>query len=541
MGQGDLDQETTQRLSLTARVRQIVQPSREGMAARSLAESSAHVFLGNVLFVILGTAQVMVVGAVFGTSREYELFLLAWMVPELCLFGLGNVLSMHLIPVLLEIRSRQGERELREAGRAVSTHLSLLLIVACGVAYLTAPALLDLVTGEVSGAELEATVAMFRALLVPAFGFALVKHFGLLHRASHSLGLPALVQALSPLAVIALVFLAPQWGVRALVVAYGCGALAQLLLLLPAPLSWGTFGARSGLHPAVTSLFASAAPLLVITSGFRLMLLLDRVSAASLAPGDVAVLRYALFFLMGVQSLLAMPLISVGFNRLSHLASTDDRSAGGGGAVERTTLLMVEALWCLVLPLACVLVAVPDDLVQLVLGRRAFGPEAIARTGAALALYAAMLPFLAGYMVAEKAFLSRREYRYLLACALVFPLLNLALNEVLGRRLGVSGVALATTVAMALWFLALLCRLLGRAPVAERVQLARSLLTTTAIAVVTLVTVRGLGAGLALGWLARLAVMAGATLALYAALAWLVQRRRLAVLYRTLTETRVGM
>ena len=42
----------------------------------------------------------------------------------------------------------------------------------------------------------------------------------------------------------------------------------------------------------------SALPLLLATNGFRLVVLLDRAVASDLQPRDVAVLRYAFFFLM---------------------------------------------------------------------------------------------------------------------------------------------------------------------------------------------------------------------------------------------------
>jgi peptidoglycan biosynthesis protein MviN/MurJ (putative lipid II flippase) len=151
-----------------------------------------------------------------------------------------------------------------------------------------------------------------------------------------------------------------------------------------------------------------------------------------------------------------------------------------------------------------------------------------------------MLPALACFMVAEKAFLSRRQHRFLFACAVLFPLTNLLLNRFLSRSMGVSGVALATTLTMALWFVVLLGRLLARVPVGDRTQLGRSLATTTAIALLTLVAAHTVGGQLSVVWWARMAFLGSLTMVLFSALLWLTWRRRLVVLFRSLTETRVG-
>jgi len=513
----------------------LLSPSKGTLAQSSLAGSSLRLSSTNLLFVALGTLQVLTVGTVLGTSRSYEIFLLAWMVPEWCLFGLGNVMQMFLTPGLLGIASRQGRGELAAAIWSVSVVVAAGLAGTSGLGWLLARPILGLAAPGLEGAELELGVRVFRFLMLTAFALGLVKLLGSLHRAGHSLVIVSLAQSATPMAVIGLLLLAPQLGPWTLALGFTAGAVAQLALLLPAPLAWGDLRPRWELyHPIVRELARSALPLLLATNGFRLVVLLDRAVASDLQPGDVAVLRYAFFFLMVVQGLVVMPLLSVGYNRLSTLAAT-----GGRGAVD-VVLLLLGAVWLLVLPLAAIQVVFAHPLVELVLGRQAFGPEAVTRTAQTLTAYALTLPFAAGCLVAIQAFLSRRRYGFVCALALTFPAAGLGLNLGFGSRWGVWGVALATAVTMAAWLVALLLRLLPEAdPVARRRLL--SLLWRALLATALAVCVLRAGEGLLPAPSApRLFVGAGSLLTLYSLSLWALARSQLLLTWRELAGTRVG-
>ena len=510
-------------------------PSLKTLATRSLAGSALRISAANLVFVTLSTLQVLVVGAVFGTSRAYEIFVLAWMLPDWCLLGLGNVMQLHLTPTLLGIAAREGESGLQDAAWSLAISVTALLAGVCGLGALLAYPALGLLAPGLAGDELDRTVLVFRLLMLTAFLQGLVKLLGSLHRVGHSLVVAAMAQAGTPLAVIGLLLWASALGTWVFVLGFTLGALVQIAVLLPALRGWRLLRPRSRLDPAVMKdLATSALPLLLATTGFRLVVLLGRTVASGLDRGDVAVLRYAFFFLMAVQGLLIMPVLSVGYNRLSALAS-----AGRRGATE-AVLLMIKILWTLVLPATLVQVLFARPLVDVFLGRQAFDAGAVARTSQVLAAYALTLPFLAGHLVALQAFLSRRRLGFVTLLGLVFPALGLVLNLLLSARWGVLGIAIATPVTMAAWFLALLVRLLPEAEAEARRRAgsyAGRLLLASGLA---------LGA-LGSGWhllpaspFPRLVLGGGALLALYAVALLGVARQPLRLIWNEFSQTRMG-
>ncbi len=513
----------------------LLTPTRSALAARSLAGSSARLSAANVAFVALSTLQVLVVGAVFGTGREYEIFVLAWMVPEWCLFGLGNVMQMHLTPALLRIGATSGAAEEAAATWSLLVWVSGFLALACGLGALAAPGVLALAVPGITAAELPRATSLFRLLLLTAFALGLVRLLSCLHRVGHSLVIAAVTQLATPLAVIALLACGRDQGIWALASGFLIGALVNLACLAPAPRAWGLLVPSARLyHPVVGDLLRSALPLLLATTGFRLVVLLDRAVASSLEPGGAALLRYALFFLMSVQSVLVMPLLNVGYNHLSAV------QAKGGTGAAGVVFLFLQVLWLLVIPATAALVAFASPFVDVFLGRAAFDAQAVARTAEVLAGFAPALPFAVGCSIVLQAFLSRRSYAYVTVLALVIPFVSLGFKLIAGPRLGVRGVAFATAVTMAVWFLALLLRLWPEASPDARTGL---LLRGAWVLLATALAVGGLVAAwpfLPKAALPRL--LGGCALlgTLYAAGLLLLGRRQLVTLWREFSGTMVG-
>jgi putative peptidoglycan lipid II flippase len=284
----------------------------------------------------------------------------------------------------------------------------------------------------------------------------------------------------------------------------------------------------------VADLAKSAIPLMLASAGFRLIVLLDRTVASGLEQGDATLLRYSLFFLMSVQSILVMPLLNVGYNRLSALHSEGDE-----GAVA-VVFSFLQVLWLLVVPATLALVLFAAPLVAFFLGRAAFDVEAVARTAHVLEAFAPALPFMVGYMIVLQAFLSRRRYLYVTALSIVIPFASFSVKLALGPRLGVRGVAFATAVTMAAWFLALLCPLWREAPSEARTQLRLRSGRVLLAAALTVALLWPLLPLLPQAPFPRLALGGASLGAFYASLVFLIARAQLVSLWREFKGTPLG-
>jgi peptidoglycan biosynthesis protein MviN/MurJ (putative lipid II flippase) len=417
------------------------------VAGATLWSASKSLLAANLPFLLLAYGQVMVTGAVLGTRRAYDLYLLAWMLPELALFGVGNILQMHTIPALHAIEHDSGAEAYWQANWAVLIWFGGFSLAAALFCAAAAPMVFPKLFPTLNTGELEQTIFIFQALLVTMWVSVLVKILGNLHRASHSMWLTAASQSAVPLAVILWLWAAPGWGVWALWSGLTLGASIQAALLGPALCSWGLLKHRLRCtHPMFKDLARKLPILLVVAIGFRLLLAGDRLVAAQLAPGSVAVLRYAVFLLLAGLNLFTMPLLNVFFNRFSILAAR-------GCWPERADLLLtaMEIFWLVLLPFSLLIGLFAAPLVTLVLGRGAIGPSDVERIAMTLRVFAPVLPLASWSFVTLAAYTSRRSYGYPCILGILLPGLNLVLGFWFSQWAGLAGIAAATGICLTLW------------------------------------------------------------------------------------------
>jgi putative peptidoglycan lipid II flippase len=113
----------------------------------------------------------------------------------------------------------------------------------------------------------------------------------------------------------------------------------------------------------------------------------------------------------------------------------------------RSTLRTWVRLTALVsVPIAAALMAGSHLLIRITLQHGAFGPRDTAAVTPVLALYALQIPFFVSSRVFYRFLVAMRRTDLILFCGILNLALDVVLNLVLMRWLGVAGIALATSL-----------------------------------------------------------------------------------------------
>ncbi len=236
--------------------------------------------------------------------------------------------------------------------------------------------------------------------------------------------------------------LRPALGPYALPVGLAAGELAQLLLWtwisrqagVRARLSWS-------LDPSVRQVGRDLALILGGEVLVALNLVIDKGFAASLPPGSVATLEYADRARVIPQTLLESSLLMVAFATWSNLRAAGklEEARESMGAALRWTLALAS-------PVLAGMYIGRVVLVRLMFERGAFRPEDTEATAAVLAWFVpGILPNLLG-ILAVRAHVVERNLRLVFGLGAVSVLTNTAGNLALMGPMGLSGLALATTL-----------------------------------------------------------------------------------------------
>jgi len=463
---------------------------------RGMAAATVLVMIFFVLSRATGLLREMIIGAQFGTSAELDAYLAAFRVPDL-LFQLvaGGALGSAFIPTFSAAWSRGQTGAAWLLFSRILNLMTILLLVLAGAAALLAPLLVQgVIAPGFSPAQQQLTVALMRWMLISTIVFgASGLVMGALNAVQHFL-LPAAAPVLYNLAIIGGAWLlTPRFGIYGLVIGVVAGALAHLLVQLPALLRRGmiyriSFGWDDGSVREVARLMG---PRVLGLLFVQLNFLVNTTLASGLAIGSLSALNYAWLLMLLPQGVFAQAIATVAFPTFAAQIATGQRDAMG-----RSLARILSTVIFLTLPATVALFTLRLPLVQLLFQRGNFTLESSQAVAFALQFYALGLVAHSVVEIVVRAFYALHDTLTPVLVGVGAMVLNIILSLLWIGWLGYGGLALANSVATAVEMLVLVWLLGRRLGRIDLRSLGGSLLRSALAAA-------GMGGGLLLwlGWL----------------------------------------
>ena len=469
------------------------------------AESGGVSFLGPAVILtgafiasrLVGLARDIAIGAQFGTSLDYDLYVAAFRLPD-TIFSLlaGGALGSALIPVFARTLAQDQRAALWRLASAVGS----LTVLACGLAALAlvvfAPWLVFVFPGF-TGEAAERLVVLVRILALSPVLFALGE---VTRRALNTLDhflAPALGLVLYNAAILtaALTVARGEAGVTGLAVGAVCGAGLYVLIQVPALISRGVrYTPRLGLRDtAVRDIARLMGPRLIGQGVVHLNVLLTASIASVLPEGRLAALNYAWLVMMLPLGVFGMSIGDAIFPTFANLAAQ-----GRTQALAWTSSRILGLVLFLTVPSAVALAIAGRPFVAALFERNAFTAESTAITVAALSWYALGLPAHAALEILTRSFFALYDTRTPVVAGALAMVSYVALALLLVGRLEHVALAMALSAVTTVEAVVLFVLLRRRLPSLARTDLPASLLRT-ALAAAALVSVLVLLA--VLGWL----------------------------------------
>ena len=412
-------------------------PSEDRALLRTFAAVGALALAARGAFV----AREMLVAARLGAGDPVDALIMAFSVPLFLGLTLGWAMGQAFLPVYARARAEHGEPRAR-ALLAAATKWALALLLAVGVVlWVSSPLLLRLLAAGFPPAKRELT----RALLLPLCTLpALSACASIWGAALAARGQQMLVAgALVVMPILELVALAwvPGTNVQTLAWLRPIGSLLELAVLgaalLPAQRGLRDPDASRELLPAAAQLGA----LTLASAVGALSVLVDQVMTAPLGAGAIAALGYGSKVGLGVLGLFDTALVGVVYPLLARLAAARDFSA----------LRIATRRWALGTFVAsalgtALLVAISGPLVRLLFERGAFSPADTALVTSVQVCFVLQIPFHAAALVGTRLLTALSRSHDLVLVSVVSVVVNAFGNLILGRLLGVRGIALATSL-----------------------------------------------------------------------------------------------
>jgi len=366
-------------------------PKSDGDVERGrIAGRAGVVAAGTLLSRVLGLVRDQVIAAMFSRAVT-DAFFVAFTIPNVLrqLLAEGAVQNA-VLPVLAEVREREGDDGARRFFRAMRGLSLCVLVVVSALGVVFAPVLVELFAGGFRDqpGQFERTVELTRWVFpyiffmgTAALGVAALNTY---HRFVATSFAPALLNV----SFILFSLLLPGWlGARgydtglALAAAVLVGGVLQVIAQWPSLRRIGFFQAPSLAfsHPGVRTVLGRMTPMLFGMGVYYIDTVLARRFLSELGTGAQSYFSWALRLCDFPQGIFVMALSTAALPSLSRLAARDDRVELG-----KTFAFGMRLALFVALPATALVAALAEPIVMLLFQRGAFDAEATRETGRAL-------------------------------------------------------------------------------------------------------------------------------------------------------------
>lgn len=392
---------------------------------------------------LFGFLREIVLAYFYGASAVSDAYLISITIPTVIFAFVGAALATSYIPLYTSIEKEKGEGE---ALRFSNNLVNFLLVFCClvaGAGFIFAQPLVKVFASGFTGETLRLAVFFTRVSIVAVFFMGLTYIFRSYLQIKNDFISPALIGFPYNVIVIASIVLSVKVDLVFLPLGLVLAIASQFLFVMP-------FACKKGYRyqfimdksdPQVRKVIYLALPVILGTSVTQINTLVDRTLASGIAVGGISALNYATRLNGFIQDIFVLSVSTVMYPIISRMTV-----AGNIEGIKKSLSEAVNSIGLIVVPITVGTMLFTAPIVQLLFGRGAFDIRAAELTSWALFFYAVGMIGVGVREILSKTFYAMQDTKTPMTNAVIAVVVNIVLNIILSRFLGIGGLALATSI-----------------------------------------------------------------------------------------------
>jgi putative peptidoglycan lipid II flippase len=393
---------------------------------------------------IVSTLKEIVIAHQFGVGDGLDAFLIAYLVPSFAINVIAGSFNAALIPTYAQVREEEGQEAAQRLFSSVMVCSAGLLIAFSILLAIASSYILPVLGSGFSSEKLALTRSLFLIVLPTLPLTGLFVTWGAILNAGERFALAAIAPVLTPLVVILMVY---GWGgtrgVYVFAVAMVAGAVLEAGLVMAALKRQGIspIPRWHGMTPALRQVAKQYVPMVAAALMMCSTGLVDQSMATMLGPGSVSVLNYGNKISAVVVTIGAIAVSTAVLPQFSRMVA-----AGLWTNVRSTIKTYTRLIFFITIPLTLTMVALSQALVSLLFQKGAFTASDTLQVASVQSLYILQLPFYVCGMLYVRLISAFKANHILMWGTAISFVLNISLDYLFMKRLGVPGIALSTSV-----------------------------------------------------------------------------------------------
>ncbi|GEN83256.1 putative lipid II flippase MurJ [Sporosarcina luteola] len=293
------------------------------------------------------------------------------------------------------------------------------------------------------GATLEMAVKFTKIGLISVYFTSLTQLYTSLLQIKGKFIIPALIGLPFNLIVIMAIFISYQWNVIFLAIGTLIAAFVQLMFLVPTlrKINYRYKPTINFADENIKKLVLIVFPIMIGISIDQINLMVDKTLASTLMEGGISALTYASRLNDFVQGIFVLSFVTVMFPLISNMAAENKMHD-----FKESISDVISSITIIVIPASIGIMVLADPIIRLLFGHGHFDERAIDMTAHALFFYSIGMVGYGFREILNRSFYSLQDSKTPMINAALAVALNIILNFILSSLMGISGLALATSI-----------------------------------------------------------------------------------------------
>jgi putative peptidoglycan lipid II flippase len=391
---------------------------------------------------ISGFARDISLSYVYGASEISDIYLIALTIPGVIFGFIATGITTSYIPVYTQINKENKH----QADNFTSTIINLVIIISTVIVFfifIFASSIVKIFAIGFTGDTLNLATTFTRISIFEIFFSGIVCVLVGYLQFKRSFIVPVLVGIPLNLVIIISILISAQLDPLVLPIGYVLAAVAQILFLIPF-LKKQNFKYTTSFNyknKYIKQFVILSIPVILGTSVNQLNMLVDRTIASNLVVGGISALNYANHLNLAIQGVFVLSIATVFFPSITKHAV--DKNFSSFNTVLNKAVIMVILL---LIPITIQIMSFSEPIVNILFGRGAFDSEATVMTSNAVFYYTIGMLGYGLREVLSRAYYALQDTKTPMINAVIALVINIFLNIILSRYLGIGGLALATSI-----------------------------------------------------------------------------------------------
>lgn len=391
----------------------------------------------------LGFGRDVILSYFYGASYISDAYLISQTIPNVLFGFIGTAIVTAYIPIESKIESSLGiEAGNRYTSNLINIVLVLVLLI-FAFSFIFSREIVKVFASGFHGEMLDMTVSFTRISLFGIFFIALFAIYSGFLQIKGDFLTPAFTGIPFNVVIIASIALSSKLGTGVLLYGTLIATVFQLIVMFPSAKRLG-FRYQKFIDfkdDNIKETLAVMYPVIFGASINQINVLIDRSIASSVSVGGISALNYASKLNLFVQGIFVLSIVSVIYPKMAR-----DSANGNIEGLKRTVTKTIKIICIFVIPTTIIFMVFSESIIKLMFGRGAFDYDAIKMSSSALFFYSIGMVGMGTREVLARAFYSLQDTKTPVINATVGVFINIVLNVILSKYLGVGGLALATSI-----------------------------------------------------------------------------------------------